>query len=50
MARSTPIDPAVAAAMRPFPEGHCGNPSNGHPECGIDAVADRLASILAPAV
>jgi cysteine desulfurase len=27
---STPIDPAVAAAMRPFLEGHYGNPSSGH--------------------
>src|SRR5215467_4382188 len=27
---STPIDPAVTAAMRPFLEGHFGNPSSGH--------------------
>jgi len=27
---STPIDPAVAAAMRPFLEGQYGNPSSGH--------------------
>jgi cysteine desulfurase len=27
---STPIDPSVAAAMRPFLEGHFGNPSSGH--------------------
>lgn len=27
---STPIDPAVAAAMRPFLEGAFGNPSSGH--------------------
>jgi cysteine desulfurase len=27
---STPIDPAVAAAMRPFLEAHFGNPSSGH--------------------
>lgn len=27
---STPIDPAVAAAMRPFLEGYYGNPSSGH--------------------
>jgi cysteine desulfurase len=27
---STPIDPAVAAAMRPFLEEHFGNPSSGH--------------------
>jgi cysteine desulfurase len=27
---STPIDPAVAAAMRPFLEGHYGNPSSDH--------------------
>ena len=27
---STPIDPAVAAAMRPFLDGRYGNPSSGH--------------------
>jgi cysteine desulfurase len=27
---STPIDPAVAAAMKPFLEDHYGNPSSGH--------------------
>jgi cysteine desulfurase len=27
---STPIDPAVGTAMRPFLEGHYGNPSSGH--------------------
>ena len=27
---STPIDPAVAAAMRPFLDAHFGNPSSGH--------------------
>jgi len=27
---STPVDPAVAAAMRPFLEDHFGNPSSGH--------------------
>jgi cysteine desulfurase len=27
---STPIDPAVAAAMLPFLQGHYGNPSSGH--------------------
>ena len=27
---STPIDPAVAAAMRPFVADHFGNPSSGH--------------------
>jgi cysteine sulfinate desulfinase/cysteine desulfurase-like protein len=27
---STPIDPAVAAAMRPLLEQACGNPSSGH--------------------
>src|SRR5262245_6444877 len=27
---STPIDPAVAAAMRPLLAGHFGNPSSGH--------------------
>jgi cysteine desulfurase len=27
---STPIDPAVAAAMRPFQDETFGNPSSGH--------------------
>src|ERR1043166_9783490 len=27
---STPIDPAVAAPMGPFPDRHYGNPSSGH--------------------
>jgi len=27
---STPIDPAIAAAMRPFLDEHFGNPSSGH--------------------
>src|SRR5512143_237866 len=27
---STPIDPAVAAAMKPYLEDHYGNPSSGH--------------------
>ena len=27
---STPVDPVVAAAMRPFLEGAFGNPSSGH--------------------
>jgi hypothetical protein len=27
---STPVDPTVVAAMRPFFEGHYGNPSRGH--------------------
>jgi cysteine desulfurase len=27
---STPVDPAAAAAMRPFLDGHYGNPSSGH--------------------
>ena len=27
---STPVDQAVAAAMRPFLDGHYGNPSSGH--------------------
>jgi cysteine desulfurase len=35
---STPIDPAVAAAMRPFLEDHFGNPSSGH-WAAIDAKA-----------
>ena len=35
---STPIDPAVAAAMRPFLDGRYGNPSSGH-WASIDAKA-----------
>lgn len=27
---STPIDPVVAEAMRPFLQDHFGNPSSGH--------------------
>jgi cysteine desulfurase len=27
---STPVDPTVVSAMRPFLEGHYGNPSSGH--------------------
>lgn len=37
---STPIDPAVAVAMKPFLEDHYGNPSSGH------WAADTAATVL----
>ncbi len=48
---STPIDPAVAVAMRPFLEDHYGNPSSGHwasPEAkaALDAARGQVASLL----
>src|SRR5579863_3487338 len=48
---STPIDPAVAAAMRPFLEGHYGNPSSGHwasaeAKAAIDGARGQVASLL----
>jgi cysteine desulfurase len=39
---STPIDPAVAAAMKPFLEDHYGNPSSGH--WAADTAATALES------
>jgi cysteine desulfurase len=48
---STPIDPAVAAAMHPFLEAHYGNPSSGH-WASVDAMAviktarDQVAGLL----
>jgi cysteine desulfurase len=39
---STPIDPAVAAVMRPFLENHYGNPSSGH-WASVEAKANNLA-------
>jgi cysteine desulfurase len=48
---STPIDPAVAVAMRPFLEDYYGNPSSGHwasPEAkaALDAARGQVASLL----
>jgi cysteine desulfurase len=45
---STPIDPAVAAAMRPFLEGNFGNPSSGHwAAAGAKAALDEARSKVA---
>lgn len=45
---STPIDPAVAAAMLPFLDEHFGNPSSGHwASIGAKAVLDTARSQLA---
>jgi cysteine desulfurase len=48
---STPIDPAVAAAMRPFLEGHYGNPSSGHwaattAKAALESSRDQVAGLL----
>ncbi len=48
---STPIDPAVAAAMRPFLETDYGNPSSGHwaatgAKMAIDGARARVAALL----
>ena len=48
---STPIDPSVAAAMRPFLEGHYGNPSSGHwaaaeAKAAIDRARGQVAALL----
>ena len=49
---STPIDPAVAAAMRPFLADHFGNPSSGHWAAAprkppLKKRADKLRTCLA---
>lgn len=45
---STPVDPAVAAAMRPFLEDHFGNPSSGHwAASGASAALERARSQVA---
>jgi cysteine desulfurase len=45
---STPVDPAVAAAMRPFLEDHFGNPSSGHwAAAGASAALERARSQVA---
>jgi cysteine desulfurase len=48
---STPIDPGVAAAMKPFLEDHFGNPSSGHwaataAKAGIEAARAQVAALL----
>jgi cysteine desulfurase len=48
---STPIDPAVAAMMRPFLEGEYGNPSSGHwaatsAKAAIEAARGQVAALL----
>ena len=48
---STPIDPRVAAAMKPFLEDHFGNPSSGHwaataAKAGIEAARAQVAALL----
>jgi cysteine desulfurase len=48
---STPIDPAVAAAMRPFLEDHFGNPSSGHwaasgARAALEEARGRVAGLL----
>jgi cysteine desulfurase len=48
---STPIDPAVAAAMRPFLDDHYGNPSSGHwaaikAKAALDKARGQVAALL----
>ncbi len=48
---STPIDPAVAAAMRPFLEEHFGNPSSGHwastgTKAALETARGQVAALL----
>lgn len=48
---STPIDPAVLAAMRPYLELHYGNPSSGHWAAGpaktaLDSARGQVAALL----
>ena len=48
---STPIDPAVAAAMRPFLEDHFGNPSSGHwaasgAKAALEKARGQVAALL----
>jgi cysteine desulfurase len=44
---TTPIDPAVADAMRPFIETHFGNPSSGH---GVGKVAREAVAVARQSV
>ena len=48
---STPVDPAVAAAMRPFLEDHYGNPSSGHwasapAKAALETARGQIAGLL----
>src|SRR5262249_9535200 len=48
---STPIDPAVAAAMRPLLEDHYGNPSGGHwaaapAKAALETARGQVAALL----
>ena len=48
---STPIDPAVATAMRPFLEDHHGNPSSGHwasikAKAALEIARGQVAALL----
>ena len=48
---STPIDPAVAAIMRPFLEENYGNPSSGHwasvpAEAALEGARRQVAELL----
>jgi cysteine desulfurase len=48
---STPVDPAVAAAMRPFLADHFGNPSSGHwasteAKTAIETARGQVAALL----
>jgi cysteine desulfurase len=51
---STPIDPAVAAAMRPFLDEAFGNPSSGHwasipPKAALEQARGQVAALLGAA-
>ena len=46
---STPIDPAVVAAMKPFLEDHFGNPSSVHWAATTEAVVEDLTNKFATA-
>jgi cysteine sulfinate desulfinase/cysteine desulfurase-like protein len=48
---STPVDPAVVAAMRPFLAGHYGNPSSGHwaataAKTALETARGQVAALL----
>lgn len=48
---STPVDPAVTAAMRPFIEDHYGNPSSGHwasrtARAALETARGQVAALL----
>ena len=48
---STPIDPAVAAAMKPFLDDHYGNPSSGHwaaitAKAALETARGQVAALL----